>query len=124
MALIKDGNWRLVLEVAEIRRIWKEYYKNLHNIDTQEQVAVYMCGFDGVRSGNYFGGEPIRRTDFEVRVGKLKNGKATGKDEVTGEMIKGGGNRAADWIWRLCNLAFESGVVQEDLRSSVIVLLY
>ena len=75
MALIKDGNWRLVLEVAEIRRIWKEYYKNLHNIDTQEQVAVYMCGFDGVRSGNYFGGEPIRRTDFEVRVGKLKNGK-------------------------------------------------
>ena len=26
----------------------------------------------------------------EVRVGKLKNGKATGKDEITGEMIKGG----------------------------------
>ena len=26
-------------------------------------------------------------------VGKLKNGKAAGKDEVTGAMIKGGGNR-------------------------------
>ena len=33
-----------------------------------------------------------------MRVRKLKNGKATGKDEVTGEMIKGGGGRVVDWI--------------------------
>ena len=25
-----------------------------------EQVAVHMCGFDGIQRGNYFGGEPIR----------------------------------------------------------------
>ena len=37
---------------------------------------------------NYFGGKPIRRTELEVRVGKLKNGKAAGKDKVKGEMIK------------------------------------
>ena len=48
-----------------------------------------MCGFEGVRRGNYFGGESIMRTKVEVRVGKLKKGKATGMDEVTGEMIKG-----------------------------------
>ena len=47
--------------------------------------------------------EPIKRKEVEVRVWKLKNRKAAGKDEVTGEMIKGGG----DWIWRLCNMAFE-----------------
>ena len=27
----------------------------------------------------------------------------------TGEMIKGGGNRVVDWIWKLCNMTFESG---------------
>ena len=43
---IKDGNGRLVLEEAEVRRIWKEYYEDLYNIDTPEQVAVHMCGFD------------------------------------------------------------------------------
>ena len=42
---------------------------------------------------------------------KLKNGKAAGKDEITGEMIKGGGVRVVDWIWKLCIMAFESGVV-------------
>ena len=69
-------------------------------------------------------GEPIGRGGFEVKVGKLKNGKAAGKDEITGEMIKGGGDRVVDWIWRLCNMAFESDTVPGDWSSAVIVALY
>ena len=57
-------------------------------------------------------------------MGKLENGKAAGKDEIKGEMIKGGGDRVLDWIWRLCNMAFESCVAHEDRRSAVIVPLY
>ena len=64
----------------EARKIWKEYYKNLYNIDTQEAVAVHMCGFGGIRRGNYFGEMPIGRVEVEVRVGMLKNGKAAGMD--------------------------------------------
>ena len=55
-----------------------------------------------------------------MRVGKLKNRKDAGKDEITGEMTQGGGNRVVDWIWR----HIESGVVPEDWRSYVIVPLY
>ena len=50
---IKDGNGRLVLEEAEVQRIWKEYYEDLYNTDTQEHVAVHMCGFERVWRGNY-----------------------------------------------------------------------
>ena len=32
-----------------------------------------MCSFDGIQKGNSFGGDPIRRTEVEVRVGKFKN---------------------------------------------------
>ena len=74
--------------------------------------------------GNYFGGEPIRKTEVEVRVGKFSNGKAADKDEVTREMIKGEFDRVVDSIWRLYNMAFESDVVPEDWRSAVILLLY
>ena len=93
----------------EVQRIWKKYFEELYNIDTQEQVALHMCGFDGIWRDNYFGGKPIGRAEVEVRIGKLKNGQAAGKDEITGEMVKGG-----DWIQRLCNMSFESGVVHED----------
>ena len=62
----------------------------------------------------YFGGEPIERAEIEVNVGKLKNGKAAGKDEITREMIKGGCDRVVNGIWRLCNMTFESSVVLEE----------
>ena len=45
-----------------------------------------------------------------MRVGKLKNGKATANDEITGEIIKDGGDRVVDWIWGLCNMAYESDI--------------
>ena len=43
----------------EARKVWKEYFEELYNIDThtQEEAAVHMCGFEGIRRGNYFGGE-------------------------------------------------------------------
>ena len=57
-------------------------------------------------------------------MGKLKNGKAADKDDVIGEMIKSGDDRVVDWIWRLCNMAFERGGVPEDWRSAMIVPLH
>ena len=75
---IQEGNGRLAQGDDEVRRIWKEYLEDLYNIDTQEQVAVHMCGFDRIWRGNYFRGEPIGRAEVEVKVGKLKNGRATG----------------------------------------------
>ena len=40
----KDGKRRLALGEDEVRRIWKNYFEDLYNIDIQEQVAVHMCG--------------------------------------------------------------------------------
>ena len=39
---IKAGNGRLAQGEDEVRKIWKEYFEDLYNIDTKEQVAVYM----------------------------------------------------------------------------------
>ena len=46
---IKGGNGRSAQGEDEIRRIWKEYFEDLYNIDNQEQVVVHMCGIDGIR---------------------------------------------------------------------------
>ena len=36
------------MEEVEMQRIWEEYFEDLYNTDTQEHIAVHMCGFDGV----------------------------------------------------------------------------
>ena len=69
------------------------------------------CGFNEVWRVNYFRGVLIRGIEVEVRMGKLKNRTVAGEDEVTGEIIKGGDYRVVDWIWRLCNMVYESGGV-------------
>ena len=53
---VKNRNGRLAQGEDEVRKMWKEYF---------EEVAVHMCGFDGIRRGNYFGGEPIGRAEVE-----------------------------------------------------------
>ena len=70
-----------------MQRIWKDYFEYLYYIDTQEQFAVHMYDFDEVQRGNYFGGESIRKTEAELTVGKLKNGKAAGRNKVKGDII-------------------------------------
>ena len=42
--------------------------------------------------------ETIKETEVEVRVGRLKNKKPVGKDEVAGEMVNDGGDTVVDWI--------------------------
>ena len=79
----QNKGWKREVGTGRGRSV-KEYFQDLHKIDTQEQNAVHMCAFDGIRRGNYFGGEIIGRATVEVRVGKLKNGKAAGKDKITG----------------------------------------
>ena len=37
---IKDTNRRLVVGEDEVRRIWRDYFEDLYNINTEEQVAV------------------------------------------------------------------------------------
>ena len=83
---------------VESQRIRKEYFVNLYNIKIREHISVHMCDFDGVLRGNYFRGEPIKRIGVKVRMGELKNGKPSGKDKVTGKMIKGGGEMMVEWI--------------------------
>ena len=83
---IKDGNVRLALEEAEV--FWKEYYEDLYNIDTQEQVGVHIYGSDEVRRL----GEWRLKEDW----GSLRIEKAGVKDEVTGVMIKSSSDRVVD----------------------------
>ena len=45
---------------------------DLYNIDTQEQVTVRMCGCDGVRRSNYFGGQPIKRMGLSQEWGSSR----------------------------------------------------
>ena len=57
---IKDGNQRVVQGEDEVRKIWKEYFEDLYNIDTQNRLQSTCVALMGFR------GEPIGRADVVV----------------------------------------------------------
>ena len=54
----KGGCWR---ERMKCELTWKNHIKDLNNMDTEDQVVVYVCGFGNVRRAKYFGELPIKR---------------------------------------------------------------
>ena len=57
-------------ERLRVRNTWKEYFEDLYNVETEEEVTINRWSFDGARRGNYFGEEPVSRNEVEVRVKK------------------------------------------------------
>ena len=45
------------------------------------------CGFHGARTVHFYGRESEIKTEVEMKVKELKNGKAAVKDDVTGGMM-------------------------------------
>jgi hypothetical protein len=121
---IMDRNGTFVTDDLDVRRVWREHFESLHNVGGSDEVIVNVCGFKGFKRNRYFGDEEITREEVVARVRKLKNGKSAGIDEITGEMIKNGGDRVIDWIWKLCNKVFVEGIVPKDWSKAVIVPLY
>ena len=66
----KDEREKIITKwyIVEVR---EEYFEVLYNINTAVCVVVNKCGFDGARRDNYFWGEPISKTEMEIRVKTL-----------------------------------------------------
>ena len=121
---VKDGSGRALSGEEEVKKRWKEYFEQLYNVDIGARAKVNLFGFEGVSRSMYRGNESISMQEVERAVKRLKNGKAAGVDEITGEMIKFGGMCVKEWLWKLCCKAFESGIVPADWKKAVIVPLY
>src|SRR5678815_4789355 len=107
----RDGAF--VTDEMNVTKVLWEHFENLHNIGSNKEVIVNVCGFDGARN-RYFGHDVISKEEVMCRARKLKNGKSTVIDEITGEMIKNGGEMMIDWIWKLCNRMFMESIVPSD----------
>lgn len=61
--------------------------KSENNIGSNENVVININGFEDVGRIKRFGIEEISRNEVKGRVKKLKNGKSSGLDGITVEII-------------------------------------
>lgn len=63
----RDGTF--LTDKVNVRSVCREFFENLHSIDSYEEVIKNVCGFDGVSEN-------------------IENSKSADKDEIIDKMIK------------------------------------
>ena len=68
--------------------------------------------------------EEILEEEVIRAINRLKNNKSPGNDEITGEMIKGGGEIVAKELHKIINEVWKEGRTPEEWKKSILVILH
>jgi len=100
----------------EVKRIWEE--------EEKEQTQQNDEHIEENQQQNNLNNSALNR-DIELSevvdvIRSLCNGKASGSDSISGELLKYGGISLWTAVWRLCQQAFEAATIPEEWASGVI----
>jgi transcription elongation factor Elf1 len=115
----KDGN--LLNENDAKRARWREHFQGVLNmpsfVDPETVNTVEQRPFD-----ENLANTPTR-DEVKHAVLRLSNGKTAGKDEITAEMLKHGGQPLVDRLHELVLAIWEDETVPQEWRDAVIIPL-
>jgi len=124
-ARVRDVNGNVLCDDKSVKDRWKEYFDMLLNEEDGREANVVAVGNGrGMPNLGELNDERISRDEICKAVSKLKDGKATGMDGCAAECVKKGGATVIEWLVRLFNVCFLSGVVPSEWCEACIVPLY
>ena len=109
---IEDKNGKILFDSKQIAERWKEYIEELY--EDERDSAPYF---------DVSTGENILKEEVENVIKMMKNGKATGSDEITIEAIKVFDEHNLEVVTDLCNTIYNSGYIPIDMKQSIFIPL-
>ena len=111
----QDGD--VLSDEKEIKERWRSYFEKLLNEETPRTFFEVGAQNEGVTS-------MVRRDEVKKALKKMKNGKATGPDEIPVEMWKALGEEGIDLLTDLMQKIWKEERMPDEWRNSVIIPLY
>ena len=117
---IKDLNEEnLLTDPRDIELRWKYYFENLLNPPDEDYEEHYV---------NYQvedSDEPdLTMNELRNALGKMKNGKAPGEDEIPAELLKNMGDAGNSWFLELCLGFWSGGEIPDDWGKDLMCPIY
>ena len=106
----KEGN--LLFEEADVANRWKEYITELYDDNRAEMPNFAMTT-----------GYNILPEEVQKAINSMKNGKATGLDEISTEMLKALDDCNVTAITKLCNIIYNTGYIPTELEKSIFITI-
>ena len=93
---VQDKNGNLITDKVSILRVWEDFYSNLYGSlhEEREQIGIDQNKNKDNNGENYHCTVPfITKEETENSIKKLKNGKSSGLDGISVELLKAGGRK-------------------------------
>ena len=121
---VKGLDGEMVQEDKEVSERWREYFKDLLNVNGRErEIGRWDSRVDrSVVNGGLE--EVITKEEIKDALRKVKRGKSAGLDGVSGEMLKEGGDSMIEWLERLFMVCWRNGEVPQDWQDACVVPIY
>ena len=109
---IKNKDGQVLFDQEEIAARWVEYVTELYD-DEREPMPRFEVN----------SGENILKEEVEKAIRSMKNGKATGPDDIPAEILKALDEENTDIITSLCNKIYNNGLIPSEMKQSVFITL-
>ena len=120
-AVKDETGTNMLTETNEISERWRQYFQNLLNAGEEEEIDTRE---DENLQFTENQGDEIRRDEVEYAIKRMKNGKASGEDEIPIEFIKALEEVGVTWIMRIANEAWRSGRIPHDWSKAVVCPIF
>ena len=102
---IEDKNGNILFNQEEIAARWVEYITELYEGHREQMQASIM------------------KEEIQKALKSMKDGKATGTDELPAEALKALDEHNIEIITSLCNIIYNSGMIPTEMKHSVFITL-
>jgi hypothetical protein len=132
--------WELVNKLRDRKKngnnlhpdTWLEYFKDLHkkkvnmkyDMDFQEKVENKLKNLSNLKIYNEELDKDITAKDIEENIQHLKNGKSSGPDSITNEMIKAGNTVLIPVLIKLFNMLLHNSVFPHSWAEGYITPIF
>ena len=116
---IKDKNGNILTTEQAQNARWIEHFQAVLN--QPEPVMALDLSKEQQQTPLPVNLSAITEEEVKYAIKQLKNNKAPGHDDITGEMLKKGGTTAALWMTELFNEIWEKQAVPEDWTKGTII---
>ena len=120
MGRVCEENGQVICEEDKVRGRWKEYFASLFQANDvpQQRVSREVTREEAQVEETV---EEITLEEIRRSIARLKNRKMPGVCDISGEMLKAGGEVVVEWLHRIMNRAWMSSMVPDDWRKALVV---
>lgn len=107
----------------EAANLFNNYFINVGEDLAKKITVPHMIQDRNIRCNTLFL-KPVDETEIIKNINKLKNGSASGNDNISAKTLKKIGEKIAKPLVHIFNLCFENGTFPQLLKTSVVTPIY